>query len=200
MRQRLITGLGNPGRDYAGTRHNAGFLLVDRLIESLGAKEVRSPGHSVLWAAHVGDVQVFLMKPLTYMNLSGHAVISFLQEYPIPVSDILIAYDDVAIPVGALRLRPSGSAGGQKGIRHIMECLETDQVPRLRIGIDGPARQGRPLPDFVLEEFGSEEAPLIEDALTRAAEAATLWLREEITAVMAMFNAKAPVALSEKDT
>jgi len=190
MKQRLIVGLGNPGQAYAGTRHNAGFLLLDRLVDRLGATLVPATGPSVLWRGEHAGSEVLLMKPLTYMNLSGEALAKHLAAHPLPVEHTLIVYDDVALPLGVLRARPSGSAGGQKGMRHIIDCLGTREIPRLRIGIDSEHRGGMPLPDFVLADFEEDELPLIRSALDAAEDAAVLWLESDMTRVMAAFNAR----------
>jgi len=188
MASRLIVGLGNPGQNYAETRHNAGFLLVDRLVDRLGA-QARAGGHGyMLWMAQTDRLDIALVKPLTYMNLSGLAVAEFLRRHPLTLDEVLVVYDDVALPLGAIRIRPAGSAGGQKGMRHIIETLETDQLARLRIGVDAPFRAGEPLADFVLSDFREEELPDLRDALARAEEAAIAWLHEDIAQVMARFN------------
>lgn len=187
---RLIVGLGNPGTKYAGTRHNAGFFLLDRLIDTFAAEPIKGPGNSLLWSGTGPSQQtVYLMKPLTYMNLSGEAVLAFLGQHKMEIGDILVTYDDISLPLGRLRIRPRGSAGGQKGIKHIIETLGTSEIPRLRIGIDSDARMGRPLPDFVLEDFAEGEVSVLRDALDRAEKAALCWLREGMGPAMAQFNA-----------
>ena len=190
MNERLIVGLGNPGREYEKTRHNAGFLLIDRLVEKLRAREAASSRHALLWSAVHNEATVWLMKPLTYMNLSGLAVQAFLEQRPLPLENLLTAFDDIALPPGKIRVRPSGSAGGQKGIRHIMETLESDEIPRLRIGIGSEARRG-PLADFVLSEFDEDELPLVHGALDLSVDAALMWLNHDIETVMGRFNALA---------
>ena len=188
----LIVGLGNPGLDYQETRHNAGFLLVDRLISRYDAREEGGMRDSLLWSAQVDDTRIFLMKPLTYMNLSGRAVGHFLQKTPLQPHQILVAYDDVAISLGLIRIRKSGSAGGQKGMRHIIETLGTDQIPRLRIGIDSSYREGLPLPEFVLQPFHEKEVDTVRLVLDQAENAADMWTRDDIAAVMGQFNKKTP--------
>jgi peptidyl-tRNA hydrolase, PTH1 family len=189
----LIVGLGNPGSKFAGTRHNAGFLLLDRLVDRWHATPLEGGGNFLLWSASGPSAEtVFLMKPLTYMNLSGEAVSVFLERHPLDLEHILVAYDDIALPVGRIRLRANGSAGGQKGIAHIMAVLGHDEVPRLRLGIDSAFRQGRPLPDFVLETFADEEAQLVSTALERGLEAVEFWLAQGMALAMARFNAAAP--------
>ncbi len=188
---RLIIGLGNPGRNYTETRHNAGFLLVDNLIERFGAQEERGESTYLLWSARQSGRRVFLMKPVTFMNRSGMAVASFLQRFHLEAPAILVIFDDIALPLGLIRIKPSGSAGGQKGMAHIIQTMETSDIPRLRIGIDSEFRNGLPLPDFVLSPFHPEEEPLAREALALAADAAKLWLHSEMTTLMARFNTKA---------
>lgn len=188
MDTRLIIGLGNPGQQYADTRHNAGFLLVDRLIERFNAQEVAATRAYILWKAERGQHTLYLMKPLTYMNLSGMALADFFSQQPLALSQIMVAYDDVALDLGQLRIRPSGSAGGQKGMKHIIEVLNTNVFPRLRIGINSPLRGDLSLPDFVLGTFTDEEVPPLRQALHNAAEAVEMWLVEDFSVVMGCFN------------
>lgn len=197
-KQQLIVGLGNPGLQYAGTRHNVGFLLLDRLIESLHASPARDGQNYLLWSGTraSGEV-VYLMKPLTYMNLSGEALITFLNNHPMEASNILITYDDVSLPLSRIRFRASGSAGGQKGMNHIIEVMQSRDIPRLRLGINSEYRLGRPLPEFVLEPFADEECDTVRLMLDRAAEATELWLREGVGSAMGRFNAPATQRGSE---
>ena len=190
---KLIVGLGNPGLKYAGTRHNAGFFLLDRLVETLAASPVPFARNALLWSGTgPSNETVFLMKPLTYMNLSGDAVSPFLAVQPMEAENVLVAYDDVSLPLGRIRIRQRSSAGGQKGIKHIIEVLATDQVPRLRIGIDSDSRMGRPLPEFVLEDFAEGEVCVLRDSLDLAQDAALCWLREGIGPTMGLYNASDP--------
>ncbi len=194
----MIVGLGNPGERFEGTRHNAGFLLVDRLIERFGPDKVETYHYYVLYTANWREKRLYLMKPTTFMNLSGQAVASFLSPRGIEPRNLLVAYDDVALPLGSIRIRPKGSSGGQKGMRHIIETLRTKEIPRLRIGIrprTGPAGHAadhprEPLTDLVLGAFTEEERPIIEGALERAADAASRWLTEDINSLMSSFNTK----------
>ena len=139
------------------------------------------------------------MKPMTFMNLSGHALAAFAQRHGLDTRKLLVAYDDAALPLGTLRLRPGGSDGGQKGIRHLIEILGTDQIPRLRVGIRSRS-QPRPadLVRFVLSEFEPEEKPLLEEVLDRAETAGEQWLSQELGAVMAEFNTKKPITVESR--
>lgn len=199
MRQRLIAGLGNPGQEYEQTRHNAGFLLLDRLIERYDARLSREGSNYVLWTVERDDLTLFLLKPLTYMNLSGHALAAFFERHTLAAQDVLVAYDDIALPLGQLRARAAGSAGGQKGMRHIIEVLNTREVPRLRIGIDGPSRGGLPLPDYVLAPFSEDEASLLNLMLDDACDAVRIWIEEGMAAAMAAYNGKARIQDTNRD-
>ena len=191
MNTRLIVGLGNPGQRYMATRHNAGFLLLDRLIERFQAERSTEGSNYVLWSAQTDQGPLFLMKPLTYMNLSGEALIAFLNKHPLEPPHILVTYDDIALPLGVIRARGAGSAGGQKGMRNIIDLMGTREIPRLRLGIDSPERGGRPLPDFVLEDFAEDEVPALKTALAEAEDAVVMWLETDLAKVMATFNSRA---------
>ncbi len=170
---RLIVGLGNPGREYLETRHNVGFMLLDRLA----ARERADFRAEKAWRASVARTgDLFLCKPLTFMNLSGEAVRGLSQFYKIAPADLLVVADDMALPLGKLRLRPGGSAGGHNGLRSIIEHLGTNEFPRLRIGI-GAARPGEAV-GYVLGRFAVAEREEVENALI-AAEAAIAYLREK---------------------
>ena len=190
LEDRLIVGLGNPGADYSDSRHNAGFLLIDHLLDRFKARPVAGSARFVLWRFETENHAVYLMKPTTYMNLSGHALSEFLGRVQVRPDQILVAYDDVALPLGTIRLRPSGSAGGQKGMRHIIESLGSTTIPRLRIGIRAANVLDRSLADFVLAAFDDEELPLLKEVLARAADACATWLAQDMTAAMAAFNSR----------
>lgn len=184
---RLIVGLGNPGRQYAGTRHNAGFLVVDELARrSSGAFRFEAK-----WDAEVAsaDDQV-LMKPQTFMNLSGEAVSNYARYYRIEPSQVLVILDDVALPLGDLRLRKSGSAGGHNGLESVMVHLSTEGVPRLRVGI-GSA--GGTLHDHVLGRFAPDELPALEVAVKRAADAVEYASTKGLEPAMNIYNQKTTV-------
>jgi PTH1 family peptidyl-tRNA hydrolase len=197
---KLIVGLGNPGRRYAGTRHNVGFDVLDRLasrhgvdwqsaprgMDALTAR--RRPSGGVQGAPPVNEDTV-LAKPLTFMNLSGHAVQGVLQFYKIELPDLLVIVDDVNLELGRLRARGAGSAGGHNGLKSVIEALGTEDFARLRIGVGrGDAR--RDLADHVLATFDPEERASVVEAADRAADAAELFVAEGIAAVMNRFNRK----------
>lgn len=188
----LVVGLGNPGPEYRETRHNVGFRVVDRLIEGLNARPASSLPSFDLWNAVRPEGEIYLIKPMTFMNLSGVAVSDFLQFRSLPLSRIMIVFDDVALPLGSLRLRPSGSGGGHRGMSHIIDALGSTDIPRLRLGIDAPRRPGQPLRDFVLEPFGPAECQLVNRLVDRAAAATRSWFCEKLSSVMGRFNGPLP--------
>ena len=184
---KLIVGLGNPGKKYEGTRHNVGFAAVDLLARR----------HAVSWEAAKAEAlmgkwrteSTLLAKPLTFMNLSGQAVLDLLQFYKIEVPDLFVIVDEAQLELGRLRARASGSAGGHNGLKSIIGVLGTDAFPRLRIGV-GRGDTRRDLGDHVLARFDPAEQPVIDDAVQRAADAAETFVREGIVAVMNAYNRK----------
>lgn len=192
LSQRLIVGLGNPGPTYSRTRHNAGFMLIDRLIDRWCAKPVPSARQFLLWQCVRDKARVFLMKPLTFMNLSGNAVAEFLQELPMDRDKMMIAYDDIALDLGQIRIRAKGSDGGQKGLRHIGEVLGTAALTRLRLGI-GPQPDNISRVDYVLMPFSDSEWIPFNHACHRGCEAMEDWLKVSLQIVMSRYNAKVPL-------
>jgi PTH1 family peptidyl-tRNA hydrolase len=179
---RLVVGLGNPGEKYARTRHNVGFRLVERLAGPDAAwKDFQKLGR---WAK--GD-SFLLAMPMTYMNESGRFVQALAAFHKIEPGQILVCFDDVAIDLGRLRIRPSGSSGGQKGMKSIIECLGTDAVPRLRVGV-GPQPAGWDSADFVLSRFSGAEEKALDEILDRAGDAARLIGSEGLEAAMNRYN------------
>ncbi|HEX6322176.1 MAG TPA: aminoacyl-tRNA hydrolase [Vicinamibacterales bacterium] len=185
---KLIAGLGNPGRDYAGTRHNVGFEVVDLLAARHGGSWEAAKVDAVMARLRMADAEpVLLVKPLTYMNLSGEAVQGLAHYFRIDVPDILIVADDVNLPLGRLRARKTGTEGGHNGLRSVAQMLGTIDYPRLRVGVGrGDAR--RELADHVLSRFDADEIPGIEAAIARAADAAETFIADGIDAVMNRFN------------
>lgn len=186
---KLIVGLGNPGRQYAGTRHNVGYDVLQVLARRLFVDRWKSQFEADVADVRIGDERVLLLAPTTYMNLSGRAVKSHLGFHKAEPADVLVICDDLNLPCGKLRLRGFGTAGGQKGLQNIVDLLGTTQVSRLRIGI------GRPLPpidpsDYVLGRFTSEERSGIDAALSTAADAVETWVKSGLAAAMNKFNVK----------
>ncbi len=183
----LIVGLGNPGPQYAQTRHNAGFMVVDRLAERYGITWRSERGPSLLGWGQLEGCPVGLMKPLTFMNRSGVAVGEVVRYYRLPLERLLVIYDDLHLPPGRIRLRPGGSAGGHNGVEDIIRALGTTNFPRLRVGIGHAYARGRQA-DYVLSPFTQEEWPLVEAALERACQAAVTFACEGLAAAMNRYN------------
>ena len=187
---KLIVGLGNIGREYENTRHNIGFMVVDELAKRLGVtfgKEDRS----AYYAEYRAPEKILIIKPTTYMNLSGIAVGAYANFYHIAPEDIAVIQDDMDLPVGHLRIRRKGSAGGHNGIKSITEHLGTEEYPRFKIGIGHPDRNNKAVINHVLHQFQSEDKAAIEAAVKAMAEALELWLREgDLNAVMTKYNTK----------
>lgn len=194
---KLIVGLGNPGRQYVSTRHNVGFELIDRLAASIGW--VSTPGDFdrvartkfdalFLDGSYAGE-RVALLKPMTFMNLSGKSVQQAMAFYQLQGPEVLVVLDDLALPVGRLRLRGSGSSGGHNGLNDIERQLGTKDYPRLRIGIDA-APDFVPSKEYVLGRFSDEQRKLLEPALSRAVDAVCVWIEKGTQTAMNRFNAE----------
>lgn len=182
----LVVGLGNPGRQYATSRHNVGFMTVDLLARSLGLRFVRGRARTMQAAAVVGFRRIVLAKPLTYMNLSGYGVASLAGYYRIAPAQVLVVCDDMDLPLGALRLRAQGSSGGHNGLQSIIDTLGTREFPRLRLGIGRPASV-TPV-DFVLSRFSRPETAILRETLPAASAAIRLYLESGIEKAMNDFN------------
>jgi PTH1 family peptidyl-tRNA hydrolase len=193
---KLIVGLGNPGPKYAGTRHNIGFEVLDYLAAGPGCSAFREKFEAFVAEMKEGDETVLLMKPLTFMNLSGRAVRAAIDFYKLTVEQVLVVCDDFNLPLGKLRLRAKGSHGGQNGLRNIQEQLGTDGYARLRIGVGEPV-VGDAV-DHVLSKFKPGERKAIEEAVATAAQAALVWLRQGTEAAMNRFNGSEDPKSSEK--
>jgi PTH1 family peptidyl-tRNA hydrolase len=195
----MIVGLGNPGPEYARNRHNVGFQVVDLFAErhGLGFDKFQKRARLAIGQVRLGDGwsgKIVLAKPMTYMNLSGESVGALAAFYKIAPADILVVSDDLDLPPGRLRLRAGGSAGGQKGVKSIIQHLHTEALPRLRIGIGRPGGQGSAVPpsmdpaDYVLQNFTAAEETEMAFVRPRAADAITVWLAQGIEAAMNQFN------------
>lgn len=185
--QYLLAGLGNPGSQYEHTRHNAGFMVLDVAARKWGAEWKTWQNLGVYAKVNVAGHDVFLIKPSTYMNESGRAVSSLARFYKIPPQNCLICFDDVSLAVGKLRIRKNGSAGGQKGMKSVIEQLGTQDIPRLRLGI-GPKPEKVDLANFVLSNFPKADQPALEDALVRAVDALEMILSQGLEKAMNAFN------------
>ena len=172
---KLVVGLGNPGAKYSGTRHNIGFAVVDYLAADPTCGPFRSKFQAQVAELKVGDEPVLLVKPETFMNLSGRAVRQIVDFYKLTAVDLLVVSDDINLPLGKLRVRARGSHGGQNGLRNIQENLGTDEYPRLRVGVGQP-NPGEAI-DYVLSRFKPGEHQAVEDAIAKAASAVLVWVR-----------------------
>ena len=183
----LIVGLGNPGPEYAKTRHNLGFMLVDLLASQLQTQVKRDECRSLIGRAEIDNQVVELVKPQTYMNVSGEAVSGLLAKPNRSVEKLIVISDDLALPFGTVRIRPKGSHGGQNGLRSIIDCLKTQEFMRLRIGI-APEHPIRDAARFVLENFTKKETETLENILEESAKAISTIVTEDVNAAMARFN------------
>jgi peptidyl-tRNA hydrolase, PTH1 family len=188
---KLVIGLGNPGKEYVGTRHNVGFEVIDGLAKRHDLDGTRTlakgPGAAIVMKWRRAEEVILLATPFTFMNLSGQAVRDLCQFYKIALPDVLVLCDDVNLPLGRLRARASGSEGGHNGLRSVAEHLGTIEYARLRLGVGrGDAR--RDLADHVLARFESEELPAIAEAVSRAADAVEMWIVEGLPRMMNAFN------------
>ena len=183
----LIVGLGNPGRDYSQTRHNFGFMLIDRLALRLNAHGMKIQSKAIVISVLYNGQKLILAKPQTFMNLSGQAVQGLVNFYKLPLENLLIAHDDLDLPFCSLRIRPGGGAGGQKGIKSILEHLGTANFARLRLGIDRPP--GRmDIADYVLQDFTSKEFIVVSETLEHAVDASLAWVANGLNFAMNNFN------------
>jgi len=183
----ILIGLGNPGHQYTGTRHNVGFVLIDRLAIRLQARGMRLQSDALVTTAQYEGHKILLAKPQTYMNLSGRSVQGLARFYKTPLEYLLVAYDDLDLPLGALRLRPGGGPGGQKGVASTIETLGSKDFSRLRIGIGRPPGKMDPAA-YVLQEFSGHELEVISETLDWAVDAALTFVREGIESAMNRFN------------
>src|SRR3954451_1378427 len=193
---KLLVGLGNPGSEYVGTRHNIGWEVVDDFAARMGwigsadqfNRLAKTKFEGLTLDGVVGSEKMLLLKPTTYMNLSGRSVQAAMAFYQLTPPDIVVVLDDLALPVGRLRLRAGGSSGGHNGLKDIERALGTNAYPRLRIGIDAPPPRvpGR---DYVLGRFSEEQRKLLEPAVKRAVDALVVWIEQGINVAMNRFNA-----------
>ncbi|MBN1306029.1 MAG: aminoacyl-tRNA hydrolase [Anaerolineales bacterium] len=183
----LIVGLGNPGREYRENRHNIGFVLIDRLAVRLNVSLSRYQSNALVGTAQYEARKVILAKPQTFMNLSGQSVQGLIRFYKIPVTNLLVAHDDLDLPFGTIRLRPGGGAGGQKGIASTIERLGDKDFPRLRLGIGRPPGRMNPAA-YVLQDFPKEDLVFLSEILDRASEAVFTFLVDGMDAAMNKFN------------
>lgn len=189
MSLRVIVGLGNPGLRYAQTRHNLGFWVIERLSKNLQIPLTKHKFGAKYGEGHSSGRRVMLVEPQNFMNRSGRPVADIVNFYQLELDQLLVVYDDLALAPGSLRIKGSGSAGGHKGMVDIIQHLGTAEFPRLRIGIGSPP-PFLSAADYVLQGIDSADTKILEDAATTAAEAAEMWLRADLLAVMNLYNRK----------
>lgn len=184
----LLVGLGNPGKEYENTRHNVGFLALDELAQRQSLPLTRLRHRALTGSTQIGGHRVLFMKPVTYMNLSGEAVGEAVRFYKLTPQQVVVISDDTDLPVGKLRLRRQGSAGGHNGLKSIIQHLGTDAFPRIKIGVGKKPHPDYDMADWVLGKFTGPEVALIQDAISRAADAAQLLLTHGMDEAMSQYN------------
>jgi len=185
----LITGLGNPGREYRNSRHNIGFMLVNYLADRLDITFSRLESKALVTKVKYQGRTIILAKPQTYMNLSGQSVGSLVKFYKIPLKNLMVVYDDVDLPFGRMRIRPTGGSAGQKGVASIIDQLGTEDFPRLRFGIGRPPGS-KGAASYVLRDFSGEDADFLPHLLNRGVDAVITFITEDLATAMNRFNSK----------
>ena len=183
---KLIVGLGNPGKKYENTRHNMGFMAIDLLSDQAQIDVDKEVFHGLMGRGKIYEQDVILFKPTTFMNLSGTAVQEVVHYFKIELEDIVVIYDDMALEPGTIRLRKEGSSGGHKGMQNIIDCLSTEQIKRIRIGIGEPGENDNI--DYVLSKPLKDEMPIIEEAIANAARAVKEMLKSDFDRAMNKYN------------
>lgn len=182
----IIAGLGNPGKKYENTRHNMGFLVLDAFAQRHGIKVSKIKHKALTGEGFIAGKKVLLVKPQTYMNLSGESLREVMEYYKVPIENLIVIYDDLDLEIGALRIRKKGSAGSHNGMKSVISQLQDDQFPRIRIGIGGA--DGRDWKDFVTGGVSKEEADVLSETIDRAADAVTCMLEKGIDIAMNQYN------------
>ncbi|RKY25646.1 MAG: aminoacyl-tRNA hydrolase [Planctomycetota bacterium] len=190
---KIVLGIGNPGREYQGTRHNVGYMVIDVLARRSGVSGGKSRFRAITAEVRIAQEKVILVKPVTYVNLSGLAAAAALSYYDLDLEDFLVICDDMNLVPGKIRLRRGGASGGHNGLKSIAEAVHTDEFPRLRIGIGPPPGNGA---NHVLSRFRGDEADLMDRAVQTAADAVETWAAEGMEAAMNKFNA--PLSADEQ--
>jgi PTH1 family peptidyl-tRNA hydrolase len=186
----LIAGLGNPGTKYEMTRHNIGFHTIDYIADELGVKVKKLKYKALYGECEINGEKVLLVKPQTYMNLSGESIIEFVKFFKIPVENVIIISDDIALDTGRIRVRGKGSAGGHNGLKSIIYMLNSDAFARVRIGVGAPQHKDHELADFVLGRFGKDEIPVLEEAIIKAYKAVKEIIARGFESAMNKYNGK----------
>lgn len=186
----LVAGLGNPGTQYEMTRHNIGFHTIDYIADELGVKVKKLKYKALYGECEIGGEKVFLIKPQTYMNLSGESIVEFVRFFKVPVENVIIISDDISLEAGRIRVRPKGSAGGHNGLKSIIYQLNSDAFPRIKIGVGAPQHEDYDLADYVLGRFTKDEIPVLEDAIVRSYKAVNEIIKRGVQSAMNKYNGK----------
>jgi len=186
----LLVGLGNPGREYEKTRHNAGFMVLDRLCEDLGCEIKRIKFKSLIGECRIGDSRVLLAKPQTFMNNSGQAITEILSFYKLSPEQCLVVFDDISLPPGKIRLKRNGSDGGHNGMKNIIYLSGSNAFPRIKVGVGAKPHPDYDLKDWVLAPFRGDDIALMNTSIKNAADAAVCFVREGIDSAMNKFSNK----------
>ena len=186
---KLIVGLGNPTDKYEGTRHNVGFEVIDRIADEYGIGMDTLKHKGIYGKGKIDGITVILLKPMTYMNLSGESVLAVAAYYKIAAEDIIVIYDDINLEVGRLRVRGKGSAGGHNGIKNLIAHLHTEEFPRVRIGV-GMKPPKMDLADYVLSRFSNDDIEKMEEGYDRAVKATVMLVKDELEQAMNEYNGK----------
>ena len=185
---KMIVGLGNPGGKYENTRHNIGFIFMDHLADQYGVKIDRVKFKGLYGECRMGGQKVILLKPSTFMNLSGESVREAVEYFKLSMEDVIIVYDDISLKCGSLRIREKGSAGGHNGIKSIIYQTQTDVFPRIKVGVGAPPHKDYDLADWVLGQFGADEEKVLADTLDKAVKAAELIVAGDMTRAKNEYN------------
>ena len=188
----LIVGLGNPGKDYAHTRHNVGFRALDLLADKLGCKVDKGKFQGLYGQCNYNGIKLYLLKPLTYMNLSGRSVLQLSAYFNIPPQRIIVLFDDISLPPGRLRIRPDGSAGGHNGIKSIIQELGSQEFPRVKIGVGAKAHPEQDLADWVLSTFSAQEEKALTVSFKNATDAALCIIDKGVPEAANRYNGSHP--------
>lgn len=186
----LIVGLGNPGKQYEMTRHNIGFHTIDYIADEKNVKINKLKFKALCGETSIGGEKTYLVKPQTFMNLSGESVIEFSRFYKIPAENIIVISDDISLDTGRIRVRQKGSAGGHNGLKSIIYQLQSDNFPRVKMGVGAPKHEDYDLADFVLGHFTKDEIPVMEDAIIKASKAVEEIIRNGAPSAMNKYNSR----------
>lgn len=186
----LIAGLGNPGSQYEMTRHNIGFHAIDYIADELGVKIKKLKYKAIYGECEINGEKVFLVKPQTYMNLSGDSIVELVRFFKIPIENVIIISDDISLDTGRLRIRSKGSAGGHNGLKSIIYQLQSEDFARVRIGVGSPEHKDYDLADYVLGRFTKDEIPVLEEAIVKAYKACHEIIARGVQSAMNRYNGK----------